>query len=133
MNHEPSNTQESSCCSCSRTTAYVLGGLGAFLVMGAMVAVVRHYSAPTPAGAAKAAVREQNLREVRAAGVEALGHYAVVDATKGLVKIPVSDSMKLVETGYKNPSTFRADLLDRLAKANPAPPPKPPEKPSQFE
>ncbi|MBM3822105.1 MAG: hypothetical protein FJ404_04285 [Verrucomicrobia bacterium] len=133
MNPETPQSQETGCCSCGPAAARIFGGLAAFLVLAAMVGVVRHYSTPAPVGVEKTALREKNLKEIQAAGVEALGHYAVLDPAKGLVRIPVTDAMKAVEAGYKNPTAFRSDMMARLVKAYPPPPPKEPEKPSQFE
>lgn len=132
MNQEAKLISETETRAGGQSMAYLLGGLGAFLVIAAMVWVVRHYAAPAPIGVEKTALREKNLKEIRSAGIEALTNYAVIDPAKGIVRIPIAEAMKLVETEFKNPAAGRAGLLERAAKAN-AVPPKPPEKPSQFE
>ena len=133
MNQEQQTCGQNECCEgAGRLGACILGGLGAFLVIAAMVGVVRHFTQPTPIGVEKTALREKNLRDVRGAGTEVLNNYAWQDATKGVVRLPISEAMKLMEKEYKNPAAARASLLARSEKAN-AVPPKAPEKPSQFE
>lgn len=133
MNQEHQTSEQGGCCGGGvRLGTYILGGLGAFLVIAAMVGVVRHFTQPAPIGVEKTALREKNLRDIRSAGVEQLGNYGVMDAAKGIVRIPIADAMKLVEKEFKDPAAGRAGLLARAEKAF-AVPPKAPEKPSQFE
>jgi hypothetical protein len=113
--------------------AYVLGLLGAFLILGALAWAIHCYTQPPPLGEDRAAVRAKALAELRAAETEALNTVAWIDPAKGLVRLRVEDTMKLVEREWgQNPAAARSNLIARVEKATAAPP-KAPEKPSQFE
>ncbi len=113
--------------------AYVVGILGSFLIVAALVWAMRHYTQPAPLGEDRAAVRAKALMELRAAEAEALNNPGWIDQTKGLVRLPIEDAMKMVERDWgQNPAAARSNLIARVEKAT-APPPKVPEKPSQFE
>jgi hypothetical protein len=113
--------------------AYLLTVLGAFLIVAALVWAMHHYTQPPPLGEDRAAVRAKALAELRAVEAEALTTAGWVDATKGIVRLPIEDAMKWVEQQWaQNPSAARSNLITRVEKAT-APPPRVPEKPSQFE
>jgi len=113
--------------------AYVAGVLGAFLIVAGLVWAMRYYIRPAPLGEDRAAVRAKALAELRAAEAEALEHPAWLDQAKGVVRLPIADAMQMVERGWgQNPAAARSNLIARVEKAT-ALPPKPPEKPSQFE
>jgi hypothetical protein len=70
---------------------------------------------------------------LRAAEAEALNNTAWLDQPKGIVRLRIEDAMKMVEQEWgHNPAAARSNLMARVEKAT-APPPKVPEKPSQFE
>jgi len=113
--------------------AYVLAVMGAFLIVAGLVWAMRHYTQPAPLGEERAAVRAKALAELRAAEIEALNTTGWVDPAKGLVRLRVEDAMKWVEQNWaRDPVAARAELAKRVDKAT-APPPRAPEKPSQFE
>jgi hypothetical protein len=113
--------------------AYVLAVLGAFLIVAGLVWAMRHYTQPAPLGEDRAAVRAKALAELRATEAEALNTTGWVDPTKGLVRLRIVDAMSWVEREWaRNPSAARSNLITRVEKAT-APPPRQPEKPSQFE
>ena len=113
--------------------AYVIAVLGAFLIVAGLVWAMRHYTEPAPLGEDRAAVRAKTLAELRAAETEALNTTGWVDATKGIVHLRIEDAMTWVEQQWgSNPSAARSNLMSRVDKAT-APPPRVPEKPSQFE
>lgn len=113
--------------------AYVIAVLGAFLIVAGLVWAMRHYTEPAPLGEDRAAVRAKALAELRAAETEALNTTGWVDATKGIVRLRIEDAMTWVEQQWsRNPSAARSNLMSRVDKAT-APPPRAPEKPSQFE
>jgi len=58
--------------------------------------------------------------------------YGWINEKKGLVRLPVQRAMELILDEYSDKKNARAKLNARLAKANEKPP-KPPEKPSEFE
>jgi hypothetical protein len=113
--------------------AYVIAVLGAFLIVAGLVWAMRHYTQPPPLGEDRSAVRAKALAELRAAEAEALETTGWVDPTKGLVRLRIEDAMKWVEQEWaRDPVAARSNLISRVEKAT-APPPRQPEKPSQFE
>ena len=114
--------------------AYVLGILGAFLIVAALVLAMQHYLQAPPLGQERAAERAKALAELRAAEAEALEHPGWVgEPGKGIVRLPIAVAMSMVERDWgRNPEAARSNLVARVEKAT-APPPKVPEKPSQFE
>jgi len=124
MNSQP--TQE-------RTVlAYVIGILGSFLIVAALVWAMHRYTQPPPLGEDRAVTRAKALAEVRGAENEALSTVAWIDQGKGLVRLRIQDAMELVKREWQNPPAARSNLIARVEKATAAPP-KAPEKPSPFE
>ena len=113
--------------------ATALAGIGAFLIVAALVWAMRHYTQAPDLNAERAAERARALAELRAAETEALNQVGWIDQGKGVVRLRVSDAMRMVEqTWGKNPAAARADLIARVEKAT-AVPPAAPAKPSEFE
>ena len=119
------------CCN-SRGVSVTVAVVIACLIFAGLVWKMRQYTTPAPHGAERAAERAKALTELRAAETDALNNAAWIDQTKGLVRLPIADAMKLAEREGQNPSQARSNLIARVEKANYVPP-KPPEKPSQFE
>jgi hypothetical protein len=113
--------------------AYLVGILGAFLIVGALVWAMIRYTRPAPLDKNRAAERAKALQELRAAEADALNTTGWVDPTKGLVRLRIEDAMKMVERDWKNPAAARSNLISRVEKAYPPPPPAEPAKPSPFE
>ena len=109
---------------------YAIAILGSFLIVAALVWAMHKYTEPPPLGAGRAAERARALAELRAAEADALNNVGWIDQSKGLVRLPIADAMKIVQRSWQNPAAARSNLLERVAKANP-PPPKP--APSPFE
>jgi hypothetical protein len=76
--------------------------------------------------------RTQALATLRADEDQALNSAAVLDASRGIVRLPLDTAMHLAAQAWKNPAAARADLNARAEKAA-AELPKAPEKPSAFE
>src|SRR4051812_30879573 len=113
--------------------AYFVVVLGCFLIVAGLVWAMRHYTQPAPLGEDRAAVRAKALAELRAAETDALNTTGWVDASKGLVRLRIEDAMGWVEQNWtRDPVAARSELSNRVDKAT-APPPRQPEKPSQFE
>ncbi len=113
--------------------AWVVGILGSFLIVAALVWAMQRYTQPAPLNEGRAAERAKALVELRAAETEALQHPGWVDQAKGLVRLPIDVAVGLVERDWgQNPAAARSNLISRVEKAT-APAPKAPEKPSQFE
>jgi len=119
-------------CDCT-LSAYVVGILGSFLVLGALSWAIYRYTQPAPLGEDRAAVRAKALMELRAAEAEALHTVVWVDPAKGLVRLRIEDAVAMVQRDWgQNPVAARSNLIARVEKATAAPP-KAPEKPSAFE
>jgi hypothetical protein len=113
--------------------AWAIGILGSFLIVAALVWAMQRYNQPAPLGAERAAERAKALGELRALEAEALQNPGWIDQGKGIVRLPIEEAMRLVEREWgQNPAAARSNLIARVEKAT-APPPKAPEKPSQFE
>jgi hypothetical protein len=107
--------------------------LGAFLIVAGLAWVLYSRTRPAPLNQARIEERIKNLREITAVSTDALNNYGWQDQSKGLIRLPITNAMELVVRDWKNPAAARSNLLARVDKANPAPPPAEPAKPSVFE
>ena len=123
------NASESSCC---RGLLNVVVALAALLVVAGLVWAMEHYTTPEDLTAAKAVERARNLADLRAAENAVVDSYGWVDASKGVVRLPIERAMELTLQAWQDPARARADLNERVERATYVPPP-PPEKPSEFE
>ena len=112
--------------------AYVVGILGALLIVAALVLAMKRYTQPPPLGEDRIAVRKKALADLRAAEASELTSYGWVDQTKGVVRLPIAEAMKLALRDRQNPPAARSNLIARVEKATAAPPAAP-AKPSAFE
>lgn len=102
------------------------------LIFAALVWKMQQYTTPAPVGAERAAERAKALADLRAVEADALNNVGWIDPTKGLVRLPIAEALKLTEREWQNPAQARSNLFARVEKAT-ALPPKAPEKPSAFE
>jgi hypothetical protein len=112
--------------------AYAVAILGAFLIVAALVWAMRHYTQAAALNAGRAAERAAALKELRAAEADALNNVGWIDQSKGVVRLPIEVAISVAANQWKNPAAARAELIQRVEKANYVPPPPPP-KPSAFE
>ena len=112
--------------------AYLLGIVGSFLIVAALVWAMQYYTQPPPLDADRIAVRKKALADMRAAEASELTSYGWVDQTKGVVRLPIAEAMKLALRDWQNPAAARSNLVARVEKATAAPPAAP-AKPSLFE
>jgi hypothetical protein len=112
--------------------ALLAGILGSFLIVAALVWAMHHYTQPPPLGEDRVALRKKALAELRAAEASELDTYGWVDQSKGVVRLPIAEAMKLTLREWQNPAAARSNLIARVEKAT-AVPPSAPAKPSQFE
>jgi len=112
--------------------AYVVAGLGAFLIVAVLVWQTHRLVQPPPLAEDRAAVRRKNLVEVRSADAQALSTAGWVDQARGIVRLPLEEALRLAEREWQDPAQARSNLMARLRKAT-APAPKAPEQPSQYE
>jgi hypothetical protein len=127
------NERGAGCCRCCRDWGTILAAAAACLVFVALVWIMKHYTRPTTAvDEARKVERAKVHAELVAAEVSALNNVGWIDQTKGVVRLPIEEAMRLAERQWQNPAAARANLVERVEKAT-APPPKAPEKPSEFE
>ena len=117
---------------CGRGYSVTVAVVIACLIFAGLVWKMRQYTTPAPLGAQRATERAKALAELRAGETEALNNAGWIDPTKGLVRLPIADALKLAEREWQNPAQARSNLIARVEKAT-ALPPKAPEKPSAFE
>lgn len=125
-------TGPSSVSSTRSSGAYAFAVIGTFLLVAMLVWFMRGRTTPPTVDQNRIAERAKALADLRAAEAEALNHAGWIDQGKGVARLPIHVAMDLVVRKWQDPAAARADLLERVAKAN-AQPPKPPEKPSEFE
>ena len=118
----------------SRTTllVYFVGILGTFLIMAALVGLMRRYIQPAPMNVKRIEERRKAAADANLANQQ-LEIYAVIDPNKGLYQLRIDQAMDMVVKGAQNPAVARTNLLSRVEKFNPPPPPPPPPAPSPFE
>jgi hypothetical protein len=110
---------------CGRNCAITVAVVVACLIFAGLVWKMRQYTTPAPLGAERMAERAKALGELRAAEADALQNPGWIDQTKGLVRLPIADAMKLAEREWQDPAKARADLIARATKAAFVPPPPP--------
>jgi hypothetical protein len=112
--------------------AYALAIVGTFLIVAALVGVMRRHSQPPPIDAKRAAERAKALADLRQAEAQALSTPDWIDQAKGIVRLPITNAMEMVLRDWQNPAAAKSNLVARVEKATFVPPP-PPQKPSEFE
>lgn len=110
--------------SCAAKAISVLAIIAAFLLMAFLVRQMTKVAQPPPVGAERAIARARDNAAIRAEGSAALQSWGYVDPTRGIVRMPIEDAMKLTVQGYQHAAAFHTDVLARVEKAT-APPPKP--------
>ena len=112
--------------------AYLTGILGSLLIVAALVWAMQRYTQPPPLGEDRIALSKKALADLRATEASELESYGWVDQTKGVVRLPINEAMKLALREWQNPAAARSNLIARVEKAT-AVPPAAPAKPSPFE
>ena len=112
--------------------AYVIGILGALLIVAALVWAMQRYTQAPPLGEDRAAMRKKALADLRAVEASELANYGWVDQPKGVVRLPIAEAMQIALRDWQNPAAARSNLMARVEKATAAPPAAP-AKPSAFE
>ena len=116
----------------TRIVVFWIGILGTFLIMAALVGLMRAYTRPTPVNATRAEERRKALLDVNTQARDQLENYGWIDQGKGIVRLPIAQAIELTIRDWKNPSVARSNLIARVPKP-PPPAPKQPEKPSEYE
>jgi hypothetical protein len=124
MNHPPARERVG--------LAYLIGILGSFLIIAALVWAMQRYTQPPPLGQDRVALRQKALADLRAAEATELESYGWLDQAKGVVRLPIAEAMQLALRDWQNPVAARSNLIARVEKAT-AVPPAAPAKPNPFE
>lgn len=109
-----------------------LSAVGLFCVMAVLLRLTWESARPPSIGAEQANLRKANLAEVRSAEAEMLTSYGVVNAGKGIYRVPIDQAIQKMIQEWKQPEKARQRMAERVDLAT-APPPPPPETPSEFE
>ena len=86
----------------SNTLLTFLGCLGAFLVFVLIIFIAYLPNRPERVDAQVYATRQAKADESRAAGVQKLTNYQVIDAEAGTARIPIDDAISLTIASYNS-------------------------------
>lgn len=84
----------------SNTFLTFLGCLGAFLVFVLIIFIAYLPNRPERVDAQVYATRQAKADESRAAGIQKLTNYELIDAEAGIVRIPIEDAISLTIASY---------------------------------
>jgi hypothetical protein len=128
------NSETKSSHNCAGKAAYAIAIIGAILIVVFINRQLKQYTRPPAIDEGRAEERAKALAEIRNAEADALNNTGWIDPTKGVVRLRIDDAMNLMlQTWGTNAAAGRANLLERVAKANPPPPPQAPPPKSAFE
>jgi hypothetical protein len=128
VNSEPN----SKCCEKARVAITAVVIVATFLIMAGLVKLMIAYTQAPSTAATRAAERAANLKQYKADNTKLHDEYGYVDATKGVVRLPVERAMEITTKEWLNPAAARSNLIARVEKAT-ALPPKAPEVKSPYE
>lgn len=128
---------QDSCCTpaCRTKAAYFFGALVVILLGVGINAMLKSYTETGSQAAREARSKERSKAqaEIRQATALELNNAAVLDKAKGVYRIPVTAAMELTLKEYQtDAAASRTAFVARVEKFT-APPPKAPEKKSEFE
>jgi hypothetical protein len=86
----------------SNTLLTFLGCLGAFLVFVLIIFIAYLPNRPERVDAQVYATRQAKADESRAAGIQKLTNYELIDAEAGTARIPIEEAISLTIAGYNN-------------------------------
>ena len=86
----------------SNTFLPFLGCLGAFLVFVLIIFIAYLPNRPERVDAQVYATRQAKADESRAAGIQKLTNYELIDAEAGIVRIPIEDAISLTIASYNS-------------------------------
>jgi len=95
--------------------AYVVGGIGAMCLIGAMVVYMQRLFNPAPVGIARAEERARIWSEMRAQNVDVLNNYAPIKADLGVYRLPINQAVELwANLNREGNAGGHAKLIERL-------------------
>ena len=86
----------------SNTFLTFLGCLGAFLVFVLIIFIAYLPNRPERVDAQVYATRQAKADESRAAGIQKLTNYELIDTEAGIVRIPIEDAISLTIASYNS-------------------------------
>src|SRR4030095_12131600 len=89
---------------CSPVVLNWIGVIGAFLVMAALVAALKHYAHTPSVNVARAQERQKILAETRQKATDELGTALWLDKEKGFVRLPNSVATALSVKMWQDPT-----------------------------
>lgn len=122
-----------SCSNCAGKVAWAVAVIGAILIVMFLNHRLKQDTAAPRVDAGRAEERAKALAEIHNTEAADLERTGWIDETKGLVRLKIDDAMKLAEQKWKDPAAARADLLSRVEKAYPPPPPQAPAPKNPYE
>ena len=93
--------------------------VGVFFILAGLIWLMYHYTQPPPPDTAYWEQRSRNLSELRAQNQDTLDNYAWVDATRGVVRLPIDRALALTVQEWQQPALGRSNLLARVEKMTP--------------
>lgn len=95
--------------------ATVVGALGAFLIIAALVLYMQREFRPAPVGTARAEERLKIATALRAESTDALANYGVVKADNGIYRLPIQQALTVwAGLNQEGNAAGRAKLIERL-------------------
>jgi hypothetical protein len=102
-----------------RVAANLVGILGTFFIVAALIWAMYHYTQAPAVEEAHWAERHKNLADLAAQNRELLSTPAWIDQGRALVRLPIDRAVELTVSEWQNPALGRSNLLERLARAIP--------------
>ena len=101
----------------NRASGAAIGFLSVSVIFAVLAVGLKLSVLPPAINADRAAERTKALAEIRAEEEKSLSKPAMIDARRGVIRLPIETAMKLAAQKWKNPAAGRADLNARLQKA----------------
>ena len=105
----------------SNTLLTFLGCLGAFLVFVLIIFIAYLPNRPERVDAQVYATRQAKADESRAAGVQKLTNYEVIDAEAGIARIPIEEAISLTIASYNSGEGLFAPKIDLVVESESIP------------
>ena len=105
----------------SNTLLTFLGCLGAFLVFVLIIFIAYLPNRPERVDAQVYAARQASADESRAAGVQKLTNYEVIDAEAGTARIPIEEAISLTIASYNSGEDLFAPKIDLVVEGESIP------------
>ena len=105
----------------SNTLLTFLGCLGAFLVFVLIIFISYLPNRPERVDAQVYATRQAKADESRAAGIQKLTNYELIDAEAGTARIPIEEAISLTISGYNSGEGLFAPKIDLVVESGSIP------------